>query len=143
MTIYEQAKAFKKRYPMTVAWRIKKHSKVIQKFLNPGEEVLYVFAGQRNYNPLNIMCTYVVTLTNKRIILAQKRLLFGFFYTTITPDLFNDLKVKQGIVWGKMIIDTIKEEVVISNIDKQALDEIETNISEYMMKEKRKYKVPK
>lgn len=139
MNIYKEAKKFKKKYSMTVAWRIKKHSKVIQRFLNPGEEALYVFTGQKNYNPLNLFSTYVVVLTNKRIILAQKRMFFGFFYTTITPDLFNDLKVKQGMIWGKIIIDTIKEEVIISNIDKNALDEIETNISEYMMKEKRKY----
>lgn len=138
--IYQEVKKFKKKYPMTIAWRLKKHSKVIQKFLNPGEEVLYAFAGQKNFNPLNIMCTYIIVLTNKRIILAQKRLLFGFFYTTITPDLFNDLQVKQGIIWGKIIIDTVKEEVIISNIDKHALDEIETNISEYMMNEKRKYR---
>lgn len=139
MNVYEEAKKFKRKYPMTVAWRIKKHSKVIQKFLNPGEEVLYVFTGQRNFNPFNVVCTYVITLTNKRIILAQKRLLFGFYYTTITPDMFNDLQVKQGLIWGKIYIDTIKEEVVVSNIDKHGLDEIETNISEYMMKEKQKY----
>lgn len=139
MNIYEEIKKFKKKYPMTVAWRLKKHAKIIQKFLNPGEEPIFVFAGQKNYNPFNIISTYIVVLTNKRIILAQKRLLFGFFYTTITPDLFNDLKVKQGIIWGKIIIDTIKEEVVISNIDKNALDDIETSISEYMMKEKKKY----
>lgn len=139
MNIYEEIKKFKKKYPMTVAWRLKKHAKIIQKFLNPGEELIFVFAGQKNYNPFNIISTYIVVLTNKRIILAQKRLLFGFFYTTITPDLFNDLKVKQGIIWGKIIIDTIKEEVVISNIDKNALDDIETSISEYMMKEKKKY----
>lgn len=139
MNIVEEAKKFKRKYSMTVAWRLKKHAKIIQRFLNPGEEALYVFAGQKNFNPLNLFSTYVIVLTNKRIILAQKRLLFGFFYTTITPDLFNDLKVKQGIIWGKLIIDTIKEEVVISNIDKHALDEIETYISEYMMKEKKKY----
>lgn len=140
MSIYEQARDFRKKYPMTIAWRIKKHAKVLQKFLNPGEDVLYVFAGQRNFNPLNFIDTYVVVLTNKRIILAHKKLIFGFYYSTITPDMFNDLTVKQGIIWGKIIIDTIKEEVVISNIDKKALDDIETNISEYMMKEKRKYK---
>lgn len=139
MTIYERVKEFKRKYPMTIAWRIKKHSKVIEKFLNPGENVIFVFVGQKNYNPFNIINTSVVALTNKRIIIAQKRLLFGFFYTTITPDLFNDLKVKEGIIWGKIFIDTVKEEVVISNIDKKGLDDIETNISEYMMKEKRKY----
>ena len=139
MNVYKEVKKFKRKYPMTVAWRLKKHSRIVQKFLNPGEDILFVFAGQKNYNPLNILSTYIVVLTNKRIILAQKRLLFGFFYTTITPDMFNDLTVRQGLIWGRIIIDTVKEEVVISNVDKHALDDIETNISEYMMKEKQKY----
>ena len=137
--VYEQVKAFKKKFPMTVAWRLKKHSKIIEKHLNPGEEIIYIFACQKNNNPFDIVTTYVVALTNKRIVLGTKRLLFGYFFTAITPDMFNDLKVENGLIWGKIIIDTIKEVVTLSNIDKGALDEIETSITEYMMKEKKKY----
>ncbi len=137
--VYEKAKQFKKRYPLTIAWRLKKHSKIIDLHLNPGEEVKYVFACQKNDNPIDIITTYVIALTNKRILLGQKRLLFGYFFTAITPDMFNDLEVKMGIVWGKIIIDTVKETVYLSNIERDALDEIETNITEYMMKEKQKY----
>ena len=36
-------------------------------------------------------------------------------------------------------IDTVKELVNLSNIDKKALTEIETNITEFMMEEKKKY----
>lgn len=139
VNVYEEVKKFKKKYPMTVAWRLKSHSKIIEKHLNPGEEILYVFACQKNDNIFDLITTYVVALTNKRIILAEKRLIFGYFFTAITPDMFNDLKVKAGLIWGKAIIDTVKEEVTLSNIDKSALDEIETNITEYMMEEKKKY----
>lgn len=139
--VYGEVKKFKKKYPMTVAWRLKKHSKIIEKHLNPEEKILYIFACQKNNNPFDIITTYIVALTNKRIILGTKRLLFGYFFTAITPDMFNDLEVKMGIIWGKVVIDTIKEEVVLSNIDRNALDEIETNITEYMMKEKKKYKL--
>ena len=141
MTVYEQLKQVKTKYPMTVSWRLKQHAKIIEKHLNPGEEVQYAFAAQKNNNPLDVITTYAVVLTNKRILLGQKRLLFGYFFTAITPDMFNDLTVKMGIIWGKVIIDTIKEEVVLSNIQRGALDEIETNITEYMMKEKQKYKL--
>lgn len=141
MTVYEQLKQFKTKYSMTVSWRLKQHAKIIEKHLNPGEEVQYAFAAQKNNNPLDVITTYAVVLTNKRILLGQKRLLFGYFFTAITPDMFNDLTVKMGIIWGKVIIDTIKEEVVLSNIQRGALDEIETNITEYMMKEKQKYKL--
>ena len=142
-SVYSQVKNFKRKYPMTVAWRLKKHSRIVEKHLNPDEEIVYIFACQKNNNPLDIITTYVVALTNKRIILASKRLLFGYFFTAITPDMFNDLKVEAGLLWGKAIIDTIKEEVTLSNIDKGALDEIETNITEYMMEEKKKYGVNK
>ncbi len=137
-TVYQQLLDFKRKYPMTVAWRLKSHAKVIEKHLNPGEEILYTFAAQKNDNPLDIITTYAVVLTNKRIMVGSKRVLFGYFFTTITPDMFNDLKVNMGIIWGKIYIDTVKEFVTFSNIDRNALPEIETNISEYMMNEKRK-----
>ena len=137
--VYEMVNEFIKKYPMTIAWRVKKHSKVVEKFLNPDEEVKFAFAAQKNDSTTDIFNTYVVALTNKRIILGRKRLFFGFFYTSITPDMFNDLTVKMGIVWGKIYIDTVKELVVLSNIDPKALDSIETNITEYMMNEKKKY----
>ena len=137
--VYEKVKEFKKKYPSTVTWwRLKKHSSVVERHLNPGEEVLYAFVAQKNDNPLDIITTYAIVLTNKRIMIGSKRILFGYFFTTITPDLFNDLKVNMGIIWGKIYIDTIKEFVTFSNIDRNALPEIETNISEYMMNEKRK-----
>ena len=137
--VAKRAKEFKRRYPATLAWRISAHAKVIETHLNPGEEVQYIFAGQKNDNPLDIITSCVVALTNKRILIGQKRLIFGYFFTAITPDMFNDIKVKSGIIWGKIYIDTVKEFIPLSNIQNDALDEIETNITEYMMEEKKKY----
>lgn len=137
--VYERLIKFRKQYPKTVGWRLKKHAKIIEMHLNPGEKVKYAFYAQKNDNPLDIITTYAVVLTNKRILLASKRVLFGYFFTAITPDLFNDLKVKMGIIWGKVIIDSVKEEITLSNIQREALDDIETEITEYMMEEKKKY----
>ena len=140
--VYAKVKEFKRKYPGTVTWwRLKQHSKVIEKHLNPGEEVLYAFAGQKNNNPFDLWSTSVIALTNKRIIIGRKRLLFGYFFDTITPDMFNDLNIYAGIIWGKITIDSIKEEVVITNLSKKCLPEIETSISEYMMEEKKKYAI--
>lgn len=136
---YDKVLSFKRKYPMTVAWRLKSHCKIIDKHLNPGEEVIYAFAAQKNANPLDIITTCVVALTNKRIMIAQKRVIFGYFFTSITPDLYNDLKVSMGLVWGKVYIDTVKELVAFSNIQRGALSEIETNVTEYMMTQKQKY----
>ena len=137
--VYPKVKEFKKKYFFTIAWRIKAHSKVIDLHLNEGEYIKYAFAAQKNESQLDIFTTYVVALSNKRILLGQKRLFWGYFFTAITPDMFNDLKVEMGLIWGSVKIDTIKEVVVLSNIQKKALPEIETSITEYMMKEKKKY----
>lgn len=137
--IYKLVREFKKRYPLTVSWRLKKHCEILEMHLNPGEVVKYAFAAQKNSNPLDIVTTYVVVLTNKRILLGTKRLAFGYFFTAITPDMFNDISVSMGIIWGKVIIDTVKETVYLSNIQRDALDEIETAVTEYMMREKKKY----
>ena len=140
MGVFEQVMLFKKKYPRTITWnRLKKHSDVIEKHLNPGEEAIYTFAGQKNTHPLDWFSTAVIVLTNKRILIGQKRVLFGYSLNAITPDLFNDLQVYRGILWGKITIDTAKEVVIITNLDKKSLPEIETNISEFMMKEKQKY----
>ena len=45
----------------------------------------------------------------------------------------------MGIIWGKIDIDTVKEVVHLSNLQRESLDEIETVITEYMMEEKKKY----
>lgn len=137
--VYNKIQDFRKRFGGSIMWRVKKHCKVVEKHLNPGEDVLYAFAGQINENPLNIYCTAVVTLTNKRILIGQKNILFGYSLNSITPDLFNDMQVNEGIIWGKITIDTAKEVVTITNLAKGSLAEIETNISEFMMKEKQKY----
>lgn len=139
MTCYELAKQFKKKYRGTVAWRILQNANVIDEHINPDEEVLYVFVGQKNESPFDFFTTAVIALTNKRLLIGQKRVLFGYALNSITPDLFNDMQVYRGIHWGKVTIDTLKETVVISNLDKDALVEIETNVSQFMMEEKKKY----
>ena len=42
--VYEQIRSFKRKYPMTVAWRLKKHSRIVKKHLNPSERIIYIFA---------------------------------------------------------------------------------------------------
>lgn len=138
--IYNLAKRFRSKYFGTIAFRLNAHSKVISDHINSDEKLLYVFCGQKGYSHKEIFSTCVVALTDKRIIIATKRVLWGYFLTTITPELFNDLKIQSGIIFGRAIIDTAKEEICISNLSKKSLYEVETAISTYMMKEKKKEK---
>ena len=138
-SVYKKVLGFKKRHPMTIGWRMKKHCEIVEKHLNPDEEVKYAFIAQKNDNTFNMVDSAVVCLTNKRILIGRSRIVFGYFLNSITPDMFNDLKVSGGLIWGKVYIDTVKEFVTLSNISNDALTEIETEISTYMMREKKKY----
>ncbi|MBQ8131403.1 MAG: PH domain-containing protein [Bacilli bacterium] len=137
--VYEQALRFKEKYPFTIGWRLKQNASIVERHLNPDEEPIYTFVAQKNDNPLDIVSTGVVCLTNKRILIGRKRIIIGYWLDSITPDMFNDLKVKSGILWGKIHIDTVKEFVTLSNISKEALAEIETNITSYMLEAKKLY----
>ena len=139
MSVYKKVLKFKNKYPNTIAWRLRANAEIVERHLNDDEELIYVFAAQKNDNFLDITSTAVVALTNKRILIGRKRVLFGYFLDSITPDLFNDLKIKGGLIWGKVYIDTIKEFITLSNISNSALPEIESAISSYMVEAKKQY----
>ena len=136
---YEIVKNFKNKYPSTICWRIKKHSKLVDENLYPDEVVNYAFAAQNNTSHGSIFDTAVLAITNKRLIIAQDYILFGYDLNSITPDLYNDMQVHAGIIWGMITIDTMKETIYFSNLSKQALPEIQKEITSYMMEAKTKY----
>lgn len=123
---------FRSKYPMTIGWRLEKNSKIVLKHLYDDEEILYAFYAQKNDNPFNILGTGVIVLTNKRLVIGRDRVVVGYFFDSITPDMFSDLKVKSGVIFGKVEIDMLHEFIILSNIDKRALPEIEKKISSFM-----------
>ena len=132
--VYDLALEFKKKYPNTISRRIKKHAKVIEDYVNPDEEVLYAFCGQKGNEISDFFRTCVVAVTDKRLLIGQKRVVWGSFYSQITPELYNDMQVYSGLFFGKVTIDTVKEKLYISGLSKASLDEIETAISTLMIK---------
>lgn len=139
MTCWEHIKEFKQKYSSTIAWRLFHNAKIVDDHVNPDEVVNYAFAGQKNESPFDFFQTAVVAITDKRLLIGQKRVLFGYALSSVTPDLYNDMQVYQGLIWGKIVIDTVKEKIIISNLDKNSLIEIETKITQFMMEEKKKY----
>ena len=137
--IYIRIRNFIKKYPLTVAFRLSKHCKVIDKHLNDNEKIIYAFPAQKNPSPFDIFSTCIVVFTNHRILIGQKRVFPGYRLNSITPDMFNDFQVYKNIIFGRIDIDTIKEVVQFSNLDPKSLVEIETNLSNYLMNEKTKY----
>lgn len=137
--VYKSCKTFLRKYPMTIAWRIKKHSNVVEEHLNEDEVVLYSFAGQKNSNFLQPFFTTVIVFTNKRMLLGRKRYLGRYDYASITPDMLNDFSIKANILYGMVEIDTVKEHFYIGCLDKRSLPAIEDALSKYMVNEKLKY----
>ena len=137
--LYNRVSEFLKKYPLTIAFRLSKHLKVLEKHLNADEEVIYIFPAQKNPSPFDIFSTCVIAFTNKRILIAQKRVVPGYRINSITPDLFNDFQVYKGLIFGKVDIDTVKEMVQLSNLDPRSLVEVETNLSEYLLTMKPKF----
>lgn len=138
-TTTEFVARFKKKYPGTIGWRYVKNSRVVEKHLNPGEQVVYAFIAQKNDKLFQIFESAVVALTTERILIGRKRVLFGYFIDSITPEMFNDLKVSSGLFFGKVKIDTVKELIVLTDISKKALPEIYSKVSNYMSFMKKKY----
>ena len=136
--VYTLAKRFKNKYFGTICFRVKAHSSVIAKHLNPEEKLYYVFCGQKGGLNKEIFNSCVVALTNERILVATKRVLWGYFLTNVKPELYNDLKVESGILFGRILIDTVKEKIAISNLSKSSLREVETAITTYIDKYKNK-----
>ena len=136
--VYAVVTDFLRKYPLTITWRIKQHSKIVAKHLNEEEEIYYIFAAQRNPNSLNIFSTAIIAFTSKRIMIAQKKVLWGYNLVSITPDMFNDFEVYKGLLFGKLDIDTIKEQIKLSDIDPKGLVEIESELSDYLVKVKPK-----
>ena len=134
--IYRQSKKFRRKYPLTIAFRLRAHSTILAKHLNPGEKIRFVFATQKGPSSLDILSTYVIAITDKRIMIGRKRIVFGYFFLAVTPELFNDIKVKKGFLWAKIEIDTVKEYIILSNIQGGAASKIETAITQYVMKKK-------
>src|SRR5690625_2147558 len=89
---------FKRKYPLTVAWRLEKNCKVISQHLNEGEDVTFAFAAQNNNSTFNIFNTCVVALTTERLLIGYKRVVFGYYFVSITLDLYNDLEIRNGII---------------------------------------------
>lgn len=138
-SIYTKIKEFKIKYPKCIAFRIDAHARVIEEHLYEGEKVNYVFCGQKNESFFSLFNSCVVAVTDQRLMVGQKRIFWGYFFTSVTPDLYNDLKVINNLIWSDINIDTLSEKIYISNLDSDAAIEISKYITKFMMEEKKKY----
>lgn len=106
--MYDYIEANKLGYEMTKGFAAK-HCDLLLSKLQNDEEILVPFLGLHNYqNPTKHDKTFAYALTNKRFVLAQKRLI-GEVYQSILLDNLNDITYNKGLLGGVLEVDTIKE----------------------------------
>ena len=97
-----------------------KHFEVVEKNLLPDEEVLMTFIGLHNNKSLsNHEGNYAYAITNKRMIMGQKKLIGENLKVVLLKHL-NDVTTSTGLVAGTITFDTIKETFNVMVGKKQA-----------------------
>lgn len=109
-------------------WRLK-HFKVVEQQLKDDEDVLVCFIGLKNFVDIaHHEENWAYAITNKRIIIGQKGLI-GEKVDVISLRDLNDVSFRKGLVFGVLIIDTIKEEfsVGLNKNSATSIHELVTN----------------
>lgn len=115
---------------MTKRWRMK-HFKVAEQQLNNEEEVLSCFIGLHNYESASQHNGYYgYVITNKRFIMAQKKVM-GESVQIVSRKHLNDVSKKTGMVWGVLTFDTFKETFNIG-ITKGVIDNVHNNVNTFL-----------
>lgn len=93
---------------MSRTWGLK-HFALIERALSKDEQVIMCFIGLHNYVSISKHDNnFAYAITNKRIIMAQQKVL-GQNFQTVAIDNLNDITAKIGAIMGVIIIDTTKE----------------------------------
>lgn len=93
----------------------KKELNHLPQILGDGEQILAFTSGFMDSN------TWLITLTDRRIIFLDKGLLYGLKQTTIDLDKVNAISGETGFVFGKIIIEDGAREREIKNVWKKTV----------------------
>lgn len=123
---------------MTKNWGIK-HFTLIEQSLGQNEDAIMCFIGLHNYiSPTKHDNNFAYAVTNKRIIMAQKRVI-GQFFQTVDLDNLNDVTMSTGILMGIITIDTMKEKFNVA-VDKKQAQNINNAIHDVLFSVKQQKK---
>lgn len=109
-----------------------KHFKIIEDNLQSDETVLMTFIGILNFEGMTKHDHHhAYALTNKRIIIARKKLI-GQSIKTVLLNLLNDVNTRIGMVYGVIEFDTMKETFNVAVAKKHATN-IQESIQGYLL----------
>ena len=93
----------------------KKELNHLPEVLSDGEQVLAFTSGLMGAN------TWLITLTDRRIIFLDKGMIYGLKQTTIDLDKVNSVSGQTGLIFGKIIIEDGASSRVIENVWKKTV----------------------
>lgn len=117
---------------MTKSWG-EKHFQLVVDNLKSDEDVIFAFIGLHNYvSATKHDSNYAYVLTNKRFIMAQKKLV-GETFQTVSLDNINDITFDSGMMFGILTVDTFKEKFNIA-LDKYSAKNISNRLHDELDK---------
>lgn len=124
----------------TAKWA-EKHFGLVERALDPDEEVKMCFIGLHNYKSLTKHDNnFAYAVTNKRVLMAQKRVI-GEVLQSVSISQVNDVTFKSGLAVGILTIDTIKEVFNVA-LDKGRAKNISEKLHTLLLDLKRQHERP-
>ena len=121
---------------MTKKWTTH-HFNLISDQLNSDEYVIFCFVGLHNYiSSTKHDNNYAYALTNKRLIVAQQKMI-GNNVQSIILDNLNNISKKRGMLLGTLTIDTLGKVLNVA-VDKDTVDRISDSLNEIIYNLKRR-----
>ena len=114
----------------------KKELHYLPEILQEGEEILAFTSGLMDGN------TWLITLTNKRIIFLDKGMIFGLKQTVIPLDRINSVSGKTGLMFGEIYIEDGAKERVIKNVWKKTVKPFTNMVMEAIENYKKSQNTP-
>lgn len=112
----------------TIKKWITRHFKLIEEQLNDDEYVMFCFVGLHNFvSTTKHDNNHAYALTNKRLILAQQKVI-GNNVQSIVLDNLNNVSKNAGMMYGTLTINTLGASVVVG-VDKGAADNINDELN--------------
>lgn len=134
--LYDYAKSHGLCCELSKSWTLK-HFQLIVDTLTDDERVLTAFSGFHNYKSSsehdNI---FAYAVTNKRFILAQKKMI-GSVCQTISLQNVNDITMSKKLLTNIVTVDTIKETFNIKASDSQTIQNIYNEVHKALEAAKR------
>jgi len=109
----------------------KKELNYLPEILQDGEQILAFSSGLMDNN------TWLITLTDKRIIFLDKGLIYGLKQTIIDLDKVNAVSGSTGLIFGRISITDGAKERKISNVLKKTVKPFTNKVQEAIEHKKR------